>query len=197
MREVVALALAKHKGQLLTTEVAKEILRDLEPVDQSIDPQKFGQVVSGSLVIRAERFRDILSELESLHEAHYEETEKHRQGLKLIPDVQGALADERAGALVQITARHAGRLVGNLRVYIRTSRHTSTRYMVEDTLYLLPEYRRGRAAVRMLQFMEQSMRLLGVLEMRATTKAVNRTDKLLEFMGWQPVATELVKFLKE
>ncbi|MBV8156910.1 MAG: GNAT family N-acetyltransferase [Dyella sp.] len=198
--EVLAIALAKHIGKELTVDVARQIVRDVRSIEeehaQPIDPARFGARRCGSLVLQAERFADILPELDALHRAHYAETEKHRHGLPLAPDIDAALADERRGALVQFTARHEGRLVGNLRMYLRTSRHTGTRFASEDTLYLLPEHRKGRAALRLLQLMEDSMRTLGVHELRASTKTVNKTDKLLEFMGWQPVSTELVKFLK-
>ncbi|MBO9680964.1 MAG: GNAT family N-acetyltransferase [Acidovorax sp.] len=197
--DVLAIALARHIGQALTVDVARQIVRDVRSIeaeaDKPIDLAMLGERRCGSLVLRAERAADILPELEALHRAHFAETEKHRHGLPLAPDIEAGLADERRGALVQFTARHEGRLVGNLRMYLRTSRHTGTRFASEDTLYLLPEFRKGRAAMRLLQFMEDSMRALGVLELRASTKKVNRTDKLLEFMGWTPVATELVKFL--
>jgi GNAT superfamily N-acetyltransferase len=198
MRKLLAAALAKHIGKELTVEVARDIVRlACDELDRSIDPQQFGQGVCGSLLIQAERFRDIWQELEPLHAAHYAETEKHRQGLALDPDIPAAIADERNGALVQFTVRHDGKLVGNLRVYLRMSRHTGTRYMVEDTLYLLPEYRRGRVAVRLLEFMEDGMRTLWVCEMRSTTKNVNSAGRLLEHLQWQPVETGWVKMINK
>jgi len=197
-REALSVALARHIGHELTLDVAREIVREVTETEcRAIDPAMFGSIRCGSLVIQAERFRDILPEMEVLHAAHFAETEKYRQGLAMNPDVQAGIEDEKRGAMVQFTARHNGELVGNLRMYIRTSRHTGTRFASEDTLYLLPEHRKGRAALRFVQFMEDGMRKLGVYELRASTKSVNRTDKLLEFMGWTPVATELVKFLKE
>jgi GNAT superfamily N-acetyltransferase len=198
--QVLAIALAKHIGKELTVDAARQIVRDVRSIEGAqwspIDPARFGERRCGSLVLRAERLADILPELDVLHRAHFAETEKHRHGLPLAPDIEAGLEEERRGTLVQFTARHEGRLVGNLRMYLRTSRHTGTRFASEDTLYLLPEFRKGRAAMRMLEFMEDSMRKLGVLELRASTKMVNKTDKLLEFLGWTPVATELVKFLK-
>lgn len=198
--QVLAIALAKHIGKELTVEAARQIVRDVRSIEETqwspIDPSRFGERRCGSLVLRAERLADVLPELDVLHRSHFAETEKHRHGLPLAPDIEAGLEEERRGTLVQFTARHEGRLVGNLRMYLRTSRHTGTRFASEDTLYLLPEFRKGRAAVRMLEFMEDSMRELGVLELRASTKMVNKTDKLLEFLGWTPVATELVKFLK-
>lgn len=196
MREALSIALARHIGTTLTVEAAKQIAQDVMGASQPIDLSKFSPRQCGTLTFAVERFADILPELEVLHRMHWAETEKHRQGIPLNPDLEAAMEDERRGELLQFTVRHGGRLVGNLRVYIRTSRHTQTRFAVEDTIYLVPAHRSGRTAIRLLEFMEDCVRDLGVLELRASTKQVNRTDKLLEFMGWKPVATELVKFLK-
>lgn len=196
MREVLSIALAKHVGETLTVQVARQIVQDALGVDRPIDPARLGERRCGSLVIRAERFADILPELDVLHRLHWAETERHLIGIPFNPDIEAALEDERRGELLQFTVRHEGALVENLRVYLRESRHTQTRFAMEDTLYLHPDYRRGRTAIRLLEFMEECLRELGVLELRASTKQVNRTDKLLMFMGWKPVATELVKFLK-
>lgn len=196
MREVLSIALARHVGETLTVQAARQIVQDVLGVVEPIDPAMFGERQCGSLVFRVERFADILPELEVLHRMHWAETEKHRHGLEMNPDIDAMLDDERRGEMLQFTVRHAGRLVGNMRVYLRTSRHTKTRYMVEDTLYLVPVHRGGRTVIRLLEFLEDCMRDIGVLELRSSTKKVNRTDKLLEFMGWTPVATELVKFLQ-
>lgn len=190
-------ALASRMGQVLTPETcaALEAEAFAQP-DLSHDPAKFGAKACGSLTFQVERFSDILAELHGLHEAHWLETEKHRHGLKLDADYDAAIADEKRGQLLQFTARHDGRLVGNLRWYIRHSRHTNTPYAIEDTLYLLPEYRRGRNAIRFMEFAEQCLRAIGVRELRANAKLVNGTARLLEATGYKPVATELVKFLE-
>jgi hypothetical protein len=191
-------ALASQLGQVLTPEACVAIERQFfADEDRAHDPAKFGVQACGSLTFQAERFALILPELHPLHEAHWLETEKHRHGLRLNPDYEALLADERAGRMLQFTARCDGELVGNLRVYLGESRHTRTLFAIEDTLYLLPHVRRGRNAVRFIRYGEDCLRAIGVREIRCTAKTVNGTARLFEKCGYTPVATELVKFLED
>lgn len=82
-----------------------------------------------------------------------------------------------------------------MRMYLRTSRHTQTRYATEDTLYLLPSARGGRLGMRFLQYVEDSLHAVcGIKEFRMDAKLLNGTDRLLKHLGYQPVATQFVKF---
>jgi hypothetical protein len=189
-------ALAPHLGHTLTPELcaALEHAAFATP-DQRIDPGQFGTARCGSYTFAVESFAAVLPDLRRLHEAHWQETERHRHGLALAPDYEAMAADERAGRLVQFTARHQGALVGNLRVYLGVSRHTGTRFATEDTLYLVAEHRGGRTAMRFVQYAERCLVSLNVKEVRATAKLVNGAARFLEGCGYRPVATELVKFL--
>lgn len=201
VQDVLAVALARQIGQKLTVEVAREIARDVTQMirrqeNRPIDLRQFDPRQCGSMTMAVEYFEDILDELDVLHRLHFAETEKHRLQLPFDPDIEAAISDERRGAMLQFTARCNGELAGQVRMYLRVSRHTGTKFASEDTLYLRPEYRKGRNAIRLLEYVEDCLRQIGVYELRASTKMVNRTDKLLEFMGWKPVAMELVKFLE-
>lgn len=198
MRTAFRHAVAAHLGQVLTPEVAAAIeLQAFGDMDLSHDPAKFGQAQCGSLTFQVERFDAVLPELHLQHSAHWLETEKHRHGLAMEPDYDAMVMAERAGQMVQFTARADGSLAGNVRMYVRESRHTRTRYAQEDTLYLAPDHRRGRNAIRFVEFVHDSMRAIGVLEIRADAKLVNGTDRLLKHLGYQPVATTFVKFLED
>lgn len=192
-------ALAKHLGGTLTPDICAqiEIEARTEP-DLSHDPSKFGRRACGGLVLAVERFSDVLPDLHRLHLEHWQETEKHRHGLAMDPDYDAMRAAERRGQMLQFTARASGELVGNCRMYIRTSLHTKTLFAVEDTLYLSPLHRGGRRAVRFVEFVHDSLRAIGVREVRCTAKLVNGTAAFFErALGYQPVATELVKFLED
>jgi len=192
-------ALGRHLGAVLTPEVAASIEAEMvRTPDLSIDPAQFGSISKAGLTIKAERMRDILAELHPLHQAHWLETEKHRHGLPLAPDYNAMLADERAGRLLQFTARtEDGRLVGNLRMYLGTSRHSGTKFASEDTLYLAPEVRGGFAALAMMRFGEKALLSLGVREIRGDSKLVNNADVLMRRLGYSPVALLFVKIFKE
>lgn len=192
-------ALVAHLGQPLTPEVAAAIeVMAHGRQDESIDPAQFAPQAYKTYTFQLERFRDIVAELHTLHEQHWQETERHRHGIGLNPDYPALLIDEQAGRMLQFTVRDAARtLVGNLRLYLAHSRHTRTLHATEDTLYIVPEHRGGFMAVAFLRYAEQCLRDLGVAEMRADSKLVNNADVLMRRMGYQPVAMQFVKILKE
>lgn len=199
MKARIRAALIKRMGQVLDPACCAEIeLELLATEDLSIDPAQFGAVQCGRLTFKAERFADILPELHELHRPHWLETEKHRHGLAMDPDYDAMAAQERAGQMLQFTARHCDSLVGNVRLYIRTSMHTKTLYAVEDTLYLRHEYRVGRNALRFMQYAEACLKSIGVREVRIDSKNTAPAGAMLmKYMGYQPVSTQYVKFLED
>lgn len=193
-------ALGDKLGCVLTPELAVEItMGALDMEDRAFDPQAFAPRAYRTLVFQAESFRDILPELEPLHRAHFNETEKHRAGLPLDPDYAYMAERERRGELVQFTARDAdGNLVGNLRMYLGNSTHTGTRYADEDTFYLCPQVRRGFNAIEFLRYVIDMLRSVGrVREIRANSKLVNRAHRLMEYLGFSHVANQYVMIFKE
>lgn len=194
------MAIASHLGQVLTPEIAAAIeLASFDDEDRSHNPAKFGEKVTGGLIFQVERLRDIINEIHPLHEAHFSETEVHRLGFGLEPNYDYFSDMERRGHLIQFTARTVsdGALVGNIRMYIQTSLHTGTLYASEDTFYLLPEHRRGWNALRFWRFMEDSVRAIGVREVRTDSKVINKVHKLNEYCGYKHVANKYVKVFTE
>lgn len=197
--ELLREALYRHRGSVLTDEAAAAILcASIDRADRAIDPGQFPPKQAGTLTLAVESFRDVLPELEPLHAAHFQETERHLAGFKLEPNYGYMAERERVGALLQFTARDAdGELVGNLRMYINRSLHTGELVATEDTFYLTPAVRRGRNAVNFLRYTEAMLcDVVGVAEIRANTKVVNGTHKLLAFMGYQHVANEFIKIIR-
>ena len=193
---LLRLALSHFLGQQLTPEVASRIeFVASGGADLSHDPDQFKPKVCWDYVIRVERLANVLSELHVLHQQHWQETEKHRHGLKLSPDYAGMLAMERSGRLIQFTVRTtSGDLVGQCRMYLSTSMHTGTVFAQEDTLFIVPEHRGGFLAVHLLRYVEQVLvGCLGVREIRADSKLVNNAGVLMRRLGYTPTAQQFVK----
>lgn len=187
--------LSAHIGKVLTPELACEIeIAATAPDGQAIDPQAFGEVEHDGYVIRAERMVEILPELHPLHELHWQETEAYRHGFDLNPDYLRYQSIERAGGLIQFTARKGGELVGNLRLFLSQSLHTQTSLVTEDTIFLKPEHRGGFLSMAMLRFAEQAVVSLGAQEIRSNSKLVNRADVLMRRMKYRPFAIQFAKF---
>lgn len=193
-------AMVKYLGQELTPEVAAAIEAEAFQIpDNSHNPKKFGSKEYKGMLFQAEKFSEIIPEIHPLHEAHFQETEKHRLGFGLNMDYDQLKAYEQAGRMVQFTCRdlETGKLVGNIRMYIDTSLHTGTLYATEDTYYVLPEFRKGFAALRFWQFMEDCLKSIGVREIRTDSKVLNKVHKLNEYCGYKHVANKYVKVFQE
>ena len=186
-------------GSVLTPELAAQIEFDAhDRAERAIDPALFLPRAYRNLVFRVESFRAVLAELEPVHAAHFEETEKHLAGFELKPDYGYMAERERMGTLVQFTARDGEKLVGNLRMYLAKSLHTGNLVAEEDTFYLLPDYRKGFSAMSFLRYAEEMLvQVLGVEEIRANTKIVNAASKLMDYRGYRHVANQYVKTFKK
>lgn len=197
-------ALASSLGKVLTPDVAAMIeMSSLDREDRSHNPEKFGvreYRTDGKLIeFRCEKFRDVLPELHILHEKHFSETEVHRLGFGMDPNYDYMEEMERLGQMLQFTARdtETGALVGNIRMYVNESLHTKTLYANEDTLYILPEYRKGFIAIRFMQYVEGCLKSIGVREVRTDSKTLNKAHRLVEYLGYKHVANKYVKVFTE
>jgi GNAT superfamily N-acetyltransferase len=201
-------ALTERLGQELSPRVCAEIEMAARLGEGSpIEIGRFEPVEHRGYVIAIERFTDVLDELHDLHVKHYSETEKHRQGLPLNPDYQAMADAEASGKMVQFTVRKDGALVGNLRVYVGVSLHTGTPFAVfptrtkdvgseEDTLYLLPEHRGGFLAIALLRYAHGVLIDLGMRQIRANSKMLNKAGVLMKRIGYTHIA-EMYEFVLE
>lgn len=189
-------ALIAHFDQKITPQVAAAIFGwSTECADKAVDLGGIELMHHNGYVFHVERLADVLDELHPMHQAHYAETELHRAGLTMDPDYDGLLLDEQFGRLLQFTCRKDGELVGQVRMYVGRSRHTKTLMADEDTLYLKPEHRGGFTAVQFLRYVEAVLIHLGVREINANSKLVNKADVLMRRLGYQPVATQFTKII--
>ena len=195
MRQQLIHALAARLGSTIDKETALSLVAELFP-DLTWRPTCFGVGEYRGYSLHCELLADVLPELHALHDAHYAETEKYRAGIPMDPDYKGMKEAERAGRLIQFTARvkETGELVGNMRVKIYPSSHTQTLVCKEDTLYLVPAHRGGFLAIRLWQFVENAVvNVVGAREVRFTSKTANKADKLAQYMKYEPVGIEFVK----
>jgi len=152
---------------------------------------------SGEFAFAVERIEDIEDEIKPLHKSHWNETEGHRHGLPFNPDYQTFIRYERAGRYVLFTLRRDGVLLGNCAMYLDRSAHTQTLIATEDTLYLLPEARKGRTAMRFVAYVENALKQIGAEEICITVKMVNKAGKFFQFLGYRQVETGFTKILED
>ena len=150
----------------------------------------------GGYTFSLEPIEAIINEIKPLHQAHWNETEAHRHGLPFNPDYPTFVRYERAGRYVLLTLRVDGKLLGNCAMYLDKSAHTQTLIATEDTLYLLPEARKGRVAHHFVAYVENVMRQLGAREIHITVKTVNKAGRFFRMLGYRHVENGLTKILE-
>lgn len=176
-----------------------EILRVASMLDPLLDHEEIEQIIPvehEGFVFAVERMEDIQTEMEPLHRAHWDETEAHRHDLPFNPDYKAFIQYEQAGRFILFTLRKNERLVGNCAMYIDRSTHTQTLIATEDTLYLLPEARKGTVAKEFIRFCEAALRRLRIKEITVTVKTVNRAGLFFQRMGYRHVENGLTKVLE-
>lgn len=195
--------LARNAGNVLTEELRSGILFFMAEHSERSRPAavQYPKVTPAPMAFRdmvfwRESIESVIEEIKPLHLAHWQETEKYRAGLPFNPDYQAFIAAEQAGRYVLFTVRDAGgRLVGNCALYLNWSTHTGTLVAKEDTLFLLPDARKGGVAKEFVEYIENALSDAGVREVRLTVKTVNKVGMLMQRWGYAHVANELVKVL--
>lgn len=102
---------------------------------------------------------------------------------------------ERAGWYVEIVARENGVFAGFCGMYLVPSMHTQELLATEDILYLKPEYRRGRHALRFYQFVEEEMKRRGAKKVMLTAPPDSPANRILLRMGCEHSANQYSKRL--
>lgn len=192
--------LKRNVGSILTPDLAADICvtaGQMETLVSAADIAGVQPAVYQGFTFSVERIEDIAEEIKPLHRAHWDETEAHRHGLPFQPDYATFIRYERAGRYMLFTLRSEGTLSGNCAMYLDRSAHTQTIIATEDTLYLLPEARRGRVANRFVAYVENAMRQVRAREINITVKTVNKAGRFFQLLGYRHVENGLTKILED
>lgn len=179
-------ALWRNQGQVLTPELILGILQASMPVPppsrEIVTNYGACAEVKNGITFQMERFSTIAPEVKAQHVAQWEEVEEAREGL--CPNYDYVLTCEQQGKYVLFTARRDGKLVGNTGCYLYNSLHTNKPAAKEDTMYVVPEERRGRTAIYFFQYCERQLVKLGAQEITVSTKTSNDVHRLWERQGY-------------
>jgi hypothetical protein len=187
-------------GTTLTSDLAADLMiaadqiPTLVPFDvlDRIKPEQYGE-----FTFAHEKLEDIIEEMKPLHLLHWKQTEQHRHSIDLNPDYERFFRYERAGRAVVFTLREGDRLMGNFSLYLDRSMHTKTLLATEDTLFLVPEARRGRVAMRFIGYAEKALKQIGVKEISVSVKIVNKASRFFQMIGYRHVENGLTKLLED
>lgn len=147
-----------------------------------------------------EKLADVWDDFHRLASLHWKETELYRHEQVMAPDKDSYIHYNNIGFHILYTARDDNDFMcGYCGMYVRNSMHTQKPVASEDTFYLMPEYRRGRNAMRFYQFVENDLfKNKNVTEITQTTKhAAKNAARLLDFLGYENIGYVFAKQCKE
>lgn len=129
---------------------------------------------------------DVVEEIESLLELHYQELTLNKDKVKLKP-IWSKYADlERADALVVYTAREGGKLIGYSVFFVNRHLHYEDLVHAQnDILYLHPDHRLGMTGIRLIKFSEQQLKALGVNKVTWHAKHNTSLIPILTRLGYR------------
>ena len=153
-------------------------------------------VAGGKYCLGIEHIGDIADEVQILHEEHWQETETlylKEQTDALRPDYARAAACLDQGQCTIFTARVAAtqELIGNMVFFIMRSFHDKDRVSANEDVFFISKPHRGRLAVHLLDYAEQTLTGFGVKSVGVTDKAPcggPDLQRFLERRGYQMVA---------
>ena len=135
------------------------------------------------IVFGIEPLADVWDEMLVNARLHWNETAMAADGEPFAPsfDRYARYGD----AYTVFTVRDDSRLVGHCGMYVVQSMHTQLPFAVEDTWYLLPEYRKGRNAIRFYQYVEAEMIKRGATKCTMTAAPDNGACRIMEYLGYK------------
>lgn len=137
------------------------------------------------------------AEMDPLFAQHWEEIALQKDKIKLDVDYDRYRQLDEKNMLHIVTVRDSGKLVGYHCSLLDTHLHYKSHVMaLTDVYFLLPQYRRGTAGIRLFQFVEQTLKERGITKMITATKLHQDKGRLLESLGWTEIERVYTKMLR-
>lgn len=131
-------------------------------------------------------------EVEPLYRQHYAEMQARlaRDGIEISdynPRLNRYFASFADGGLINYIVRFDGAVVGYSNVYITHDMHNCDMIAQEDTIYILPEHRKG-IGKKLIKFALADLQARGVKRMVISPVTDTRVGKIFARMGFKTVA---------
>ena len=145
-----------------------------------------------------EDFYKVKKEVDELFYNHWEEIAVNKDKIKLNPDWSFYEAVYTSGNLGIYTVRDKEKLVGYFIVIAKPHPHYKDHlFAVNDILYLDPNYRKGLTGYRMIKFVEEDLKKMGVSVLTVNTKVHKPFDPLMERLGFNFTERVYTKYIGE
>lgn len=145
-----------------------------------------------------ESFEERLEELKILLPEHYKELALNQDKVPLDPQYNIYIERERQGGLLFVTLRDAGELVGYFIGFIAPGLHYKTCLTCTmDIFYVRKDKRKGRAGIKLFQFVMKELKRRGVQRWFVGSKMHADASSLFKYMKFEPCETYYTMWLGE
>lgn len=146
---------------------------------------------------RTFKMKDEYETMKDIVIEHYEEIAHNKDKIKLSPDWERYFQLDDAGMLLCCGAYDGDKLVGYYISFIMAHLHYSEDYFaVCDVVFILPEYRKGTAGIKLFKFHEEQCEELGISVMTMHVKTDNDFSPLMEKLEWKWAEKLFTKCIK-
>lgn len=137
-----------------------------------------------------------LEELKPLLTEHWEEIALNKDKIKLNPNYKQYLDLEKAGMCHTVIARKDSKVIGYYISFIVDHMHYQDhKFAMNDIMFLHPDHRGGRTAMKLIKFAEERLRKLGVSVMTMHMKTDFPFEPLAQACGFNKVEYNYSKYI--
>lgn len=148
------------------------------------------------ITAHVESLTEHLPELMHLLPQHYEELALNKDKVPLDPQYEYYLEHDAKGAVIFVTLREAGELIGYFIGFISPGLHYKTCLTcMMDIFYLRKDKRTGTGGIRLFRFVEAELKRRGVQRWFMGSKIHADASALFKRIGATPVETYYSKWL--
>lgn len=140
----------------------------------------------------------VRDEAKDLLTKHWEDIALNKEKIKLNPDWEVYENLEKTGNLGLYTARKDGKLIGYFVVIATNHIHYKDHiFAANDIIYIDPDYRKGLTGLKLIKFVENDLKSIGVSVLTINTKVHMPFDILMERMKYNLIERTYSKYLGE
>ena len=145
-----------------------------------------------------ESLSSVKKEIIPLLESHWDEIALNKETIKLNPNWEAYEMLEQLGSLGLYTARKQSKLVGYFVVIAEKSIHYKDHiFAANDIIYLDPAHRKGFLGLKLIKFVEQDLKSMGVSVLTINTKVHQPFDVIMKRLGFSLIERTYSKYLGE
>jgi hypothetical protein len=145
---------------------------------------------------QVEKFEDIYLDIQQIFDDHWEEVALDKEAIKLNPDYDKYITLSKTGILHMVTAREDGNIIGyHISVIYPHIHYKDSLTCFTDIFFIVKEKRKGFTGIKLLKFMEESVKAKGVQKIYMGTKLHIDISLLLERLNYKQIEKIFTKVI--